>query len=492
MSTTTPPRRGIRLSRRQALGLAAGGALGVAGVRVAALHGSGGVAPAATSAAGGAGAWASPLHDPRPLAAHLLRRAGFGYSLQELDDAARLRYSDLVDRLVSAQPEQPPALPTLQQFDHRAVSRWWLTHMATTAAPLPERIALFWHGHLTSDYRRANALPFVYQQNQLYRRLGTTDLRSLLLGVVYDPLMVRYLDLDTSTAAAPNENFAREVMELFTLGVGNYSEQDVRAASRALSGIRIQLLDSAGAVTPLPKRAGMNAKQYAQQVAHLVDGGARFVARVQPRVHDAGSKTVLGHTGNLGPEQVVDILLAQDACAPFITAKALTYFCTPSPSNETVTRIATQFRKSNYDVRTLLRAIFTSSEFTDASSYRSLVRSPVDYTVATMRAMQRPQLAPQAATAGATMDQVLYDPPNVAGWPLNAGWVSSSAWLARLNFAQTALAMHGGGALPDVHSAVQAQLDGVVGPDTAAVLKAAATDTDRWYALLASPEFHLK
>jgi uncharacterized protein (DUF1800 family) len=234
----------------------------------------------------------------------------------------------------------------------------------------------------------------------------------------------------------------------------------------------------------------MNQQQYQQQIAQLIDGGAHFAARLEPRVHDARSKTLLGHTGNLGPEQVVDVLLAQDACAPYIATKALTYFCTPSPSKDLVSRIATQFRSSKYDIRTLLRAVFTSSDFKDPLNYRSLVRSPVDYTVAAMRALRRPALAQQAAAAGSGMDQILYDPPTVAGWPVNGGWVSSSAWLARVNFAQTAVATPG--TLPDLRTAVQAQLDGVVGPDTAAVLNGAATDSDRWYALLASPEFHLK
>jgi uncharacterized protein (DUF1800 family) len=484
MSTTSPVR--LRLTRRQALGLAAGGAAGAAGLRLVTLHPwSGG------STAGASGGWASPLGDPRPLAAHLLRRAGFGYTEQELDDAARLSYSDLVDKLVSAAPQQPPPLPTLQQFDYRAVSRWWQAHMAMTTAPLPERIALFWHGHLTSDYRKSNGLPLVHQQNQLYRRLGTSDLRSLLLGVVSDPLMIRYLDLDKSTAAAPNENFAREVMELYTLGAGHYTEQDVREGARALSGIRMALLDSAGTAIPLPPRKGTTATEYAQQLAPLIDAGASFAGRLQPRLHDGGSKTYLGRSGNLGPEQVIDTLLAQDACAPFIATKALVHLCTPSPSRDLVQRVATQFRTSKYDVKTLLRAIFTSAEFTDASSYRSLVRSPVDYTVATMCALQRPELAQQAVAAGGGMDQVLYDMPTVAGWPVNGGWVSSSAWLARLNFAQTAVAARGG-ALPDVRAAVHSQLDGVVGADTAAVLNAATTGADRWYALLSSPEFHLK
>jgi uncharacterized protein (DUF1800 family) len=490
MGAITPPPR-LRLTRRQALGLAAGGAAGAAGLRLAALHPWSGSTVAPTAAASAAGAWASPLGDPRARAAHLLRRAGFGYTGQELDDAARLSHSDLVDKLVSATPQQPPALPALQQFDFRAVSRWWQAHMATTTAQLPERMTLFWHGHFTSDHRKSNGLPLVHQQNLLYRRLATTDLRTLLLGVVHDPLMIRYLDLDTSTAAAPNENFAREVMELFTLGVGNYSETDVREGARALTGIRIELLDKGGAPMPLPRRTGMSPQEYTQAVAGLVDAGATFAGWLQPRVHDSGTKRYLGRTGNLGPDEVVDTLLAQDACAPFIATRALIYFCTPSPSKDLVQRVASQFRASKYDIKTLLRAIFTSGDFTDPSAYRALVRSPVDYAVATMRALQRPALAQQAVNAGAGMDQVLYDMPNVAGWPLNGGWVSSSSWLARLNFAQTAVSARGA-ALPDARAAVQAQLDGVVGPDTAAVLGHAATDTDRWYALLAAPEFHLK
>lgn len=489
MSTTSP--LGMRLTRRQALGLAAGGALGAAGVRLAMLHPWSGV-PAAASAGGSNGAWASPLGSARPLAAHLLRRAGFGYTDAELDAAAQLSYSDLVDKLVSATPQQPADLPVLQRFQYQQVSRWWLAHMATTTAQLPERMTLFWHGHFTSDYRKAAGLPLVHQQNQLYRRLGTSDLRTLLLAVTYDPLMIRYLDLDQSTAKSPNENFAREVMELYTLGAGNYTEQDVREGARALSGIRISLVDSSGATLQLPRRKGMTVQEYAQQLAKLLDQGASFAGRLVPRQHDTGGKTYLGVTGNLGPEQVVDTLLAQDSCAPFIATKALSYFCTPSPSKDLVSRVATQFRRSKYDIKILLRAIFTSPEFTDASNYRSLVRSPADYTVATMRALGRPELAQQAVTAGGAMDQVLYDPPTVAGWPVNAGWVSSSAWLARVNFAQTALTARGSTGLPDVGAAVRSQLDGVVGPDTATVLDHAATTTDRWYALLASPEFHLK
>ena len=487
-STSTP----LRLSRRQALALAAGGAAGAAGLRLATLRL--GVTPgssvsASASAGGPGGAWASPLGNSRALAAHLLRRAGFGYDEATLDAAARLSYADLVEQVVSQKPDSPKPLPVAQQANYRAVSQWWYAHMATTAAQFPERMLLFWHGHFTSDFRKAARFPFVYQQNQLYRRLGTTDLRTLLTSVMFDPLMIRYLDLDKSTAKAPNENFAREVMELYTLGVGHYTEQDVREGARALSGIRVVLADSGGNQVPLPRRSkGEPVQQYYQDLQALLDQGARFEGRLQPRQHDQGSKTYLGHTGNFGPEQGADIILAQDACAPFIATKALVAFCTPNPSSALVAGVAKRFRDSKYDIRTMMRAIFTSDDF--RSGYRSLVRSPADYAVATMRALGRAELAAQAVAAGAGMDQVLYDPPTVGGWPGNAGWLSSSALLARVNFAQAVI--NRGGTLPDVHQAVRSQLDGVVGADTAAVLNASPTDSDRWYALLASPEFQLK
>jgi uncharacterized protein (DUF1800 family) len=221
-----------------------------------------------------------------------------------------------------------------------------------------------------------------------------------------------------------------------------------------------------------------------------VRSGASYRGVLVPRVHDPGSKTFLKHTGNLGPDDVVDIVLAQPSCAPFVTRRAMTYFATPSPSTADVNAVATQFRASKYDIRTLMRAIFRSSAFTAPTNYRSLMRSPTDYMVAAMRALNRPELTAIAVRGGAGMDQVLYDPPNVAGWPSSSGWVSSSTLLARINFATAATAR--ATALPNPAAAVTTQLDNVLGTDTAAAIKAARTDADRWFALLAGPEFQLK
>ena len=469
--------------------MAAGGAVGAAGLRLALLHASNTPSSTAAAAGGPAGAWASPLGSVRGDAAHLLRRAGFAYTAADLDSAASTSYSDLVDRVV-AQPADVPA-PPANTVAYQSVAAWWYRQMATTSAQFPEKMTLFWHGLLTSDYRKAGQFPYVYEQNRTVRRLGTGDLRSLLVAITHDPAMMRYLDLDQSSGKAPNENYSRELMELYTLGVGNYTEDDVREGARALSGIRIAAYDSSGARVQLPRRtAATTVQQYQQQLQQFLARGVTFTGVLTPRLHDSASKTYLGRTGNLGPDDVVDAILAKDACAPFIARKALLFFASPSPSDAYVGRVADAFRSSKYDIRTMMRAIFTDGEFTAATQYRSLVRTPTEAMVATMRVLNRPDVAAMCQAAGAPMNQVLYDPPTVAGWPVNAGWLSSGAWLARVNFAHAVV--NGGGSVPDPVDAVRTHLDGVVGADTAAVFNGSQTATDRWYALLASPEFHLK
>jgi uncharacterized protein (DUF1800 family) len=476
------------LTRRQALGVAAGSAGGVAATAVALRFGVPELLAATNRIpAVSAGGWASPLSGSRGLAAHLLRRAGFGHTTAQLDAAAAMSYDDLVESVLNQQPEALPVPADVTS--HALINGTWYAHMATTQAQFPERMALFWHGVLTSDYHNANRLPFVYQQNVLMRTSGRSDLRTLLLAITHDPLMMRYLNLDVSTAVAPNENFSRELMELFTLGPGNYSEDDVREGARALSGVRVELLDASGNRMPAPRYDKADPSAFTQQVNALSRAGATFRGVVVARVHDQGSKTFLGRTGNLGPSDVVDAILAQPACAPFVTRRAMTFFATPTPSAGDVNAVAAQFRASRYDIRTLMRAIFHSEAFTNPANYRSLVRSPTDYMVAIMRATGPPQRARQAVIAATGMDQVLYNPPSVAGWPSNSGWLSSGTLLARVNFAEAASSAPG---LPDPSAVVRNELDGVLGPDTLAAYNAARTSAARWYALLAGPEFQLK
>ncbi len=486
------PANAPKISRRQALGLAAAGAAGAAGVRVFGLHFGG---SDLASSAGPGGAWASPLTDSRARAAHLLRRAGFGYSAADLDRAASMSYSDLVESVITQKPE---ALPSPKDFGYQAVSLAWMQHMATTAAQFPERMTFFWHGHLTSDYRKAARFPFVYTQNVMYRTHGTGDLRTLLVNTVSDPLMMRYLDLDLSTGASPNENFAREFLELFTLGIGNFNEDDVKGAAKAFAGLRIVMVDPSGKHQKMPTpNIGKNATdrqkaldQYYQQLTQLISQGNTFQGVVQPGRAYTGTISLLGTTAKMTPDDAVDVVLGKPQIATYIATKALAYFATPNASAALVAQVADAFRSSKYDIRTLMRTIFMSDDFTAAANYRSLVRSPVDYSVAIMRALGRTDLAPALIKAGPAMDQILYDMPTVAGWPTNGAWLSSSSVLARLNAAATVAAA--GGSLPNPVDAVHDQLDNTVGPDLAAVFNASQNTPDRWYALLASPEFQLK
>lgn len=477
----------ITLTRRQVLGVAAGSAGGAAATAVALRLGLPELLVPSRSPVASAFGWPSPLTGSRGLAAHLLRRAGFGYTGAQLDAAAAMSYSDLVESVINQQPEALPVPADVT--DHATFNEAWYAHMATTGAQFPERMTLFWHGVLTSDYRNSDRLPLVYQQNLLLRGAGRSDLRSLLRAITSDPLMMRYLNLDASTAAAPNENYSRELMELFTLGPGNYTESDVREGARALSGLRIQLVDSNGARIQPPRFDRTDRAAYVQQVNALVRAGAVLRGALVPRLHDSGTKTFLGHTGNLGADDVIDAILAQPACAPFVTRRAMTFFATPNPSDSDVNAVATMFRSSGYDIRALMLGIFRSDAFINPANYRSLVRSPADYMVAALRVTGRPQLARQSTVAATGMDQVLYDPPNVSGWPSNSGWLSSGTLLARVNFAATVSAA---GGLPDTADVVRTQLDGVLGPDTLAAYNAAPTAAARWYALLAGPEFQLK
>jgi len=282
-------------------------------------------------------------------------------------------------------------------------------------------------------------------------------------------------------------------MELYTLGVGNYSEDDVRQGALALTGIRSQFVDAGGQVATLPKMdrsTQATIAQYYAQIDQMSAQGYSYKGSLNPRLHDKAQKTFLGRTGALTPEDVIDTILSKDACATYIATRALQFFATPQPSARYVSAVASAFRGSRYDVRSMMRAIFLDAEFTAAQNYRSLVRSPADYMVATMRVLGQPDISKVAVAAGQAMDQVLYDPPTVAGWPVNGGWVSSSSMLARLNFAQAVV--NRGGTLPDPATAVKAHLDGVVGADTARVFNASTTASDRWYAILAGPEFNLK
>jgi uncharacterized protein (DUF1800 family) len=475
------------VSRRNVLAGAVAGGAGIAVLRVLAfprfeqlLHG--------TQTANGRSDWVSPLASEPAKVAHLLRRTTFGTTLDELEAASSAGYQKTVDRLLETKPSPPPPLPGTDNvaMDRRlnigALQQWWADHMLSTPTPFAERMTLFWHNHFTSDYRKVGLqTPFIYWQNLTWRDMALTDLRSMLMRVTTDPAMLRYLDLGTSTGQAPNENYARELLELFTMGVGSYAEDDVRAAAKAL----------AGWTEPRPSHSVdvvVDPKNNVVRRAAVYDQPATG-AFAPNRAYKGGQIKFLGRTDTYDTGKVIDRILAQAATANFIARKVVQHFVSARVDDAYVRRLGDAFRASKYDVKTLMRDVFTSPEFAADQSYRALVKSPVEFMVHTLKALKAPQLSKLVVAGGSNMGQVLFDPPDVAGWPNNDAWISSNTILARINFVTGALAQL---KTPPAGTDSPRHIDTVLSPQTADLLNRAGDDHARWLIALASPEFQLK
>src|SRR3984893_4874697 len=348
-STAAPARRG--LTRRQALAAAAATGVTVGAVRL--LGGS--ISNLAHSRTASGTDWVSPLGSETARVMHLLRRATFGYTPAQLDAALSAGFSKTTDALIESKPSEPPTLAEAAtpggRFAIGKLQQWWVDHILTTT-PFAERMTLFWHGHFTSDYRKAADDTFMYWQNLTWRRMALTNLRSMLMQVTVDPAMLRYLDLATSTGQNPNENYSRELMELFTMGPGNYTEDDVRESAKALAGWQVPQPDSYATVT-VAAGVTRNLPVYSTQRPGVFNARRAF----------KGSVSYLGKTGPLDTQGVIDRILAQPATAQFIAGKVVQHFLTARPDAGYVKALADTFRRSNYDMKTLMRALFTSPQF---------------------------------------------------------------------------------------------------------------------------------
>jgi uncharacterized protein (DUF1800 family) len=336
-------------------------------------------------------------------------------------------------------------------------------------------MTLFWHGHFTSDYRKVGDENFMHWQNLTWRRMSLTDLRTMLMQVTTDPAMLRYLDLATSTGQSPNENYSRELMELFTMGSGNFTEDDVRAGAKALAGWQLPPPDSYATV--MSRRLPVNT---------TLKPGV-----FNPKRAFTGNVTYLGKTGRLDTQGVIDSILAQPATASFIASKVARHFVSAQPDPGYVKALADTFRRSKYDVKTLMHAVFNSPQFNAAPTYRTLVKTPTEFMLHAAQALGVPKLSKVIVTAGSGMGQSLFDPPDVNGWPNNESWISSNTVVERVNFVSAALSQVKT-ALPAASDAPKTFLDGIVSPQTANLLNQAADDRARWFITLASPEFQLK
>lgn len=428
--------------------------------------------------------WVSPLSSESARVMQLLRRTSFGYTPAQLDSALSDGFSKTVERLIETSPAEPPAFAAAAtpggRFAIAQLQQWWLDHMLATPTPFAERMTLFWHGHFTSDYRKVADDTFMYWQNLTWRRMSLTNLRPMLMQVTTDPAMLRYLDLATSTGQSPNENYSRELMELFTMGAGNYTEDDVRESAKALAGWQLPQPDSTATVT-VGAGVTRNLPVYTTQRPGVFNARRAF----------KGNIAYLGKNGPLDTQGVIDRILAQPATAQFISAKVAQHFVAAVPDVSYVTRLADAFRRSKYDMKTLMRAVLTSPEFSAAQSYRTLVKSPTEFMVHSARALGATNLSKVIAAAGSGMGQTLFDPPDVGGWPNNESWISSNTVVERVNFVTAALSQVKD-ALPPASDAPHRQLDGVLSPQTATLLNQATDDRARWFITLASPEFQLK
>jgi hypothetical protein len=396
------------------------------------------------------------------LAAHLLERAGFGGTPEEIQALARLTPAEAVRRLVYFQnikndlppfehsgvhdpglepfPESRPAVtklakekgealgikvkpggdrplqPIVNKFfywlrasvlETQRVSYWWANRMVATQHPLEEKMALFWHGHYAVNEAKVRDYRKMLGQLDLFYKYGTGSFRELMVAEAKSPAMLSFLDAGVNVKGAPNENFAREIMELFTMGVGNYSEKDIREAARAFTGWNYVDLD--------------------------------FV--VNKNQHDDGAKTILGSTGNFDGVDVIDIILKQPVTARYISGKLYRFFVRQDISPELQEKLGVVFRNGNYQIAPLLETMFLSRDFYSPASVGTQIKSPVQLAISTFRKMGLKEVpgVPDFNIATGTLGQRLFSPPTVAGWAEGRSWVTPGLLLERGNFVRDVL-----------------------------------------------------
>lgn len=343
-------------------------------------------------------------------ARHLLARCLFGYTRANLSKA--LSYAsvdDFVSRelLADLAPPAPPntwvtETPVANDSNtgtrYAELTTWWLKQMLTEGTSMREKMVLFWHNHFVSDREKVNYPQHMYQQNALFRNHAFGDFRQFTKDVTINPAMLIYLDGRQNNKNAPNENYGRELMELFTLGIGNYTETDVKQAALALTGWSVSGLNSV-----------FNKNNFADK-----------------------NKTFLGKTGNFTYTDIVDIILTKDAAAEFVCRKLYKEFIFYKPNESFVKQMADVFRKANYSIRAALQYMLASDEFFKPEYRGAKIKNPVELAVGSLKFLNisNPDFNYIADTSRILQQYLLY-PPNVAGWPGQRDWISSNTYPAR-------------------------------------------------------------
>jgi hypothetical protein len=371
--------------------------------------------------------------DDIALMAHLMRRAGFGASRDEIEARAWKGYEATVEELLH--PElQPPVDPyTLLRYQPASLLPGgqppmgnvnWMYHLVNTKRPLEEKMALFWHHVFATGNSKVDNYDQLLEQINLFREHGMGNYGELLLEVAKNPTMIFWLDNQQNHGTAVNENWGRELLELFSLGVGNYTEKDVREASRAFTGWTFE--------TKIPRAPY---------------GRFPWKFEYRPEDHDDGEKEFLGHKGRLNGEDIIKIILQQPACARFICRHLYNFFVADEPQvpawsiepprdPQAVETLAGVFRDSNYDIRSTLRVMFNSDFFKNARFQH--MKSPAEVVVGTLRLVGGHEIPfpgyGELSMNTAYMGQDLLNPPSVEGWHTGREWINSGSLMARINF----------------------------------------------------------
>ena len=371
------------------------------------------------------------MTDDRGDVIHLLRRTGYAARPADVDGALRAGYAATVDAIVAGLHAATPAadavkVPTLSGFapvstdptarradqaqrqtEGRALVDWWMGRMVATEQPFAEKLTFFWHGHFATSIQKVRLASYMLAQNQLLRTKGAGAFEDLTQAMAKGSAMLIWLDANQNKKAHPNENFARELMELFTLGIGSYTEADVKDAARAFTGWTLD-------------------RQRDQ-----------FVLR--PAQHDSDPKTVLGTTGDLGGEDVIHLCCSNAATARHVAARMWSRFAAPiGPDDPIAGDLATAWGPGR-DTAAMVRAMLLHPTFRAPATKTGLVKQPVEWVVGALRALNVSYSAPIATATARTLQslgQVPFDPPSVGGWPAQTAWLSTATELARLTYAQ--------------------------------------------------------
>ena len=372
-------------------------------------------------------------HEDIALMAHLVRRAGFGATREDVERLADQGYEETVEQLLT--PDEAPAVDEYTLYRYHPITEVpggasapgqanWLYFLVNTERPLQEKIGLFWHHVFATGNAKVDNCNHLLEQIKMFRDHGMGNYRDLLLGLAKSPAMIFWLDNNENHKGAPNENWGRELLELFSLGVGNYTEKDVYECSRAFTGWTI------GAKMP-----------------RYPYGRFEWPFEYRPEDHDFTEKTFLGQTGNLNGEDIIDIIVQQDACPRFISRHLYNFFVADEPQvpawnieeprdPEAIRLMSEVFVESGYEITPVLRTMF-NSDFFKESMYQK-VRSPVEVVVSTLRLTQDlmgpdPTLEAIAKEPG-YMGQDILDPPSVEGWHTGKEWINSGSLVKRVNF----------------------------------------------------------